>query len=728
LGGDLSGDDSRFLEEARARISSGSTIFSLFLLASLVWWVANFFPFDLSERPSRALSARLEERAEKAAETAEACYKEIENYCDTRSGFSRTPRRIARKPEDKQAVGSVLTCLGFDQGHRANIVEKNDTEKDQESKKTCTEIRRRRSNSEASRFVEQELDRVVQGGKCDKSTFSVFSTWRDTVVSSCQRKRQDLHAFVDDWTKEGSIEVIGLKISNIDVKWYPLALAVIFAAGGVWLGFLRRRVISLLDAQFQLAEQTGTRSGEGLELKPALLSAPWWLWPLPDWRYASGRSFRDSTISPPGYRRMSAAAAAVLAVVAVMLAGALFAQNTLSMAHGSMTPELLGFADLAGPTGLTGNAFLDMLIVAILPISVVGLLGWLLPLRQRRAIESGPAQSRRDTLKWLLGSVGIVLGSAAAPALINPSSILPLFKLRLVNNPYFHKRKKTPHTYLIAPGWYWRKGRKGNTIGHFAKPVHARRDLGIVPGAVVMEGGSVINGTFISTRNLSPMREPPPALPPSTQPSAVVVSGQSNPPPQKQRLKRLDLAHYSEGIETQALMHWRHGRRDAALDVLELGLSYVANGSSAQCNLRLCDLLAGLLVRSGKDAARAALWAQLITLVEREIGATVRNLHYLGSDLNDLRNPPIRHGAVDAVSTVEADARDGSLSPRTPKEKQERAQQKRQRKDARLARQIKYEFAKIEMLRQRLTNWSESDGKWRKKWRAPSLRWNGLDI
>ncbi|HEY1542549.1 MAG TPA: hypothetical protein VGG01_09080 [Xanthobacteraceae bacterium] len=78
---------------------------------------------------------------------------------------------------------------------------------------------------------------------------------------------------------------------------------------------------------------------------------------------------------------------------------------------------------------------------------------------------------------------------------------------------------------------------------------------------------------------------------------------------------RINTTCYSEGIEAAAIDAWNAGNKNAAIAILRVGVTYA--GLGRRPNIRLYDLLAGLLVRSGQTSELTQLGAELNALLGR---------------------------------------------------------------------------------------------------------------
>jgi hypothetical protein len=245
--------------------------------------------------------------------------------------------------------------------------------------------------------------------------------------------------------------------------------------------------------------------------------------------------------------------------------------------------------------------------------------------------------------------------------------------------PRFHIHKKKFVFHRGPSGWYWNvkhKAKQGR-VAHFVKPAykfrhsaeHTKQKVG---RTVVFRLGRVCGAGHLKTKNLQPLH-----------PDGFQAF-------QKPR-DRLNVVAYSDGIEQYALDTWRQDRRNEAIAALKVGVSY--SELREPLNIRLLDLLAGLLVRTGRDAELR----ELTPILERELAKVATVLE---------ENEP--------TSSVDEDLSDPKRKVRLQARSAKRRHQKFQT----------YQAA----LQKRLQNWTEVSS-WHNSWSANSLhKWNGLAI
>jgi hypothetical protein len=166
---------------------------------------------------------------------------------------------------------------------------------------------------------------------------------------------------------------------------------------------------------------------------------------------------------------------------------------------------------------------------------------------------------------------------------------------------------------------------------------------------------------------------------------------------------RLNLNHYSVGIEATALDLWTSGRREQAVEVLRVGLTYVLKDNADRpLNLRLLDLLSGLLWRSNRPVDLAKLVSKMQPNAE-EIEATINSLQ----------------AALVNKSAKQKVRRPRSNEPWTAADVEV----------AKLQESIRMASARMRQIKIRLFNWSAGSGLWHRKWHPDAKRsWAGVDL
>lgn len=723
-------DDRRF-KEIEDSISAGNKTFGLFLLGALIWWIGNLFPYNLSERANKSLDIRLSELSERAARAESSCEGAIAQYANVRAdalipelaGTDQTSRCLALIGRPARALTFATVAAPRSQSGAFQ-----DAELKARQRELSEQIKRELSGlrlGQSLTHVYKEIDEAAKNNNACN-----LSDWRDNHFKKCTEYRKALSDYVDDWSKQGSLDVAGLKINNIHPRWHPLVLSLILAIGALWIGLKRLRIYSLLD-QYIVGQEAQAAAAANAALPnastlaslaspPILLALPWWMGPVPKWSYASGRTLEGWLVSASEYKRAIANAAFNITVLLAMFISGLFVQRVLSKyaecdtaprrfvqpACAAMSSNAKDLADFGSRSfGLWGEVFIDLFLITLLVIAAVGALWFVV--QPGRAVAQGKALHRRAVVRSGASLAGILALALVAPVLLSPASIFtPLQRLRVVRRPRFRREIR----YATRPdpsGWYVRDKSTRRKIGHFVKPPFDRQRAVKRGPARLARAAEIIAGRIKGAgklrRSTVLVKLPDDMLPalrrPATGATNPTQTGGQVPEP------RLNTRFYSEGVEAAALENWRANRKDRAIAILRIGLTY-AEGQSP-LNVRLYDLLAIMLLRSGRQQEIASLRPA----IERERDLISRRLARLDRDVN-VRLPEKRQSASEITRQVRvsAEKRSGKLQAR--KMARERPKLETQR----------------ELLNKRLTVWADADSKWTKKWREPSRKWNGVDI
>lgn len=164
---------------------------------------------------------------------------------------------------------------------------------------------------------------------------------------------------------------------------------------------------------------------------------------------------------------------------------------------------------------------------------------------------------------------------------------------------------------------------------------------------------------------------------------------------------RLNKRHYSVGVETVALQQWRIGNVAAALETLRKALSYSEPFLEARpVNLRLYDLLAGLLVRSGRPNELSVLIDRMRQR-EKEAKAVVSGLK---TQVHEKLVSGVNHEFAAAWQVIDVEI-------------------------AKLEERERMATNRLLQIQGRLVIWSSESGTWRDGWRVGvSRKWSGIDI
>jgi hypothetical protein len=687
----MPGNDDRYLKEALDQITSGNNKFGLIFISALIWWLANLFPYNLSERTTRSLAARLDTLTALGSTADSTCSKAIDTYAGLRA--DAILQLAEARPGAQNDIQSCFFRLPTPGGFGAELSSLRQKpsgpvidldaylKKDQGRVRLKQEIIKSLRMTWGNRNTKQlsSIAAELKSGRdeCKK----VFEQQYLENFKECSAARSEFVSFVDNWTKEGNIDVVGLKINNINVRWHPMALMLIIATGIVWLGFQRRRFYYLINESLQRAY--GNDRKHGVDQGSLLLKVPWWLLPVPDFRYRNGRTLRELLAAEGEYRRSLLTAGIILVILCAMFSSGINAQRLLSMNAelNALSPNLKELGDFEHASlGLLGSTFVDVFFLSVLIFVPAGILWWVVPAAPARFGGTGVQITRRQSLR----AVALIAASLAVPLVVKPDALKSIFRIRTRSNPY-QKRRPRLATYPGAPGWYWNIKAEPQ-IGHFVKPeiVVKHRAKWWPPrlGFVVKHpAGRIKGGGKIDSKRLVAMQP--------REISSVIPNE-----------KRLNANFYSEGIEQAALESWREGARADAIEILRVGLSYTSR--QKDLDIRLYDLLAGLLVRERRDKELTSL----MPAIEARIARIERILNdpKAGINLDDRMRAKLVEESKSRKRSVRLSARH------------------------RIRAKQKLTGLKAAM-EARLAAWSAAEGKWKAKWQSESkLKWNGLDI
>jgi hypothetical protein len=177
---------------------------------------------------------------------------------------------------------------------------------------------------------------------------------------------------------------------------------------------------------------------------------------------------------------------------------------------------------------------------------------------------------------------------------------------------------------------------------------------------------------------------------------SVSIPGRRNRKVPRFRHHKKKCATYSEGTESIAVENWTGDDKDLAITTLRLGLIDFGHSGDGGFNVRLYDLLAGMLVRAGRQNELSALFPGL----EKE--------------LDDIR--------LRLSSMSDSLAADCAVSVTNSKKREVRW-----REEEELLEVHKLQTYRLS-LELRLRKWADADSKWNGSWRSDSRKWDGLDI
>jgi hypothetical protein len=571
----------RFLTEARQQVESTKKAVWIVLSAALIWWWANLSPLSFAERAAGTPTSRLNELASFA--------KDAVKSCDEGTVRDYIRRRYAAARQEPGAECFALKRTGLEsKSSRAND-------------DVALTYGRGDWNIVLDR-IKSDLDALSQSEKCSKE----IEGWRKKNLDACLFRREKLLGFVSELSRQGSLDVFGLKISNIHPKWHPFIFAFLVGAAAAFIAVQRRRIFLLFDLHFIIQGANRSHVMDRALQRPALLTLPWWFYPLPTWGYASGHTYKYLMTRPAEYLRARWALVGIATALAAMFVFALNEQNRISTLRLQTIEQAVAglqkssFTLVAQSFGRGSGATPDLFLLALLCFTGLAVFLWISPpVRNRNKL---PNSTRRSLLKASAYAATALVASTAVPLAFDAKKTA-----NAATNIFFrvrgrrrHRRPRFRAYYGGSAGWY--KNMSGGSkiqsnslwIGHFVKPaltvekpqktrewgryLHwSNNRLGKITSH--LPAGKIAGAGKLRTHLLSPL--PDEDLP-------VFTSNDS----------RLNLRFYSEGIEFAAIRKWQAGERDAALQILSMGVAYARR--ETPLNVRLYDLAAGLLTRSGR--------------------------------------------------------------------------------------------------------------------------------
>jgi hypothetical protein len=723
-------DSDRLLSEARDVIATGNRFATVFFVGSVVWWTANLLPYDFAETGLGTPTARLSKLKILNESTDERCRKLQDRYASSYGCFAplRLPGTYAISDADGQEPLSALII--------ANEV--------------LAAFRRagpEKSLSAIQTSIEETPNDV---NSCDSHRLSEVTD----ALKACVASRDELIKFSEELSHQANLDVAGIKIANIHPRWHPAFLVLILATGAIWLGALRRKAFRLLKQHMEARRASLTTVTDESEKppEPALLTLPWWLLPGPDWGDPAISSFRAELAPSTAYAWARVALLFVAMLLGAMFASAIEAQRLLSAFNLTDQQVALSNHHLRS-FSLFGSMPIDLMLITGVFFASVVFLWWGIPPRSAPLGSRAVRFDRRELVRGGLASGTILFSVAAVPLAVARQSTISLankvaWGLRLPLNPRYRRRKRKYAQHIGPPGWYRAPG-NSNWVAHFVKPAYRfehktssrvaggtksqkhpkprqrRRTKSIIRWAglfrpvnpnkkrkaklVVYPAGRIASTWRMKAARLT--RVPDDTLP-ARERSNTFPSPEQNP-----AHGMLNARFYSEGVETQSLQHWQAGDIEGALKILRTGLSY-ANGGRA-LNIRLYDLLAGLLIRSGRKTELMALRTEL----DREVERLSRRIDQLMKRLDELNRSEARERQLELIlrrAKASPDQEHSVAKTPWPESRVEIARQ---------TESIRWTNARLKHLQSRLERWANPDGKWANKWAAGAIRkWGSVDI
>jgi hypothetical protein len=585
---------SDLVTEVRRLTESGTKTSTLLFSAALIWWITNLFPFNFSERITIGTpTSRLGELTQKAESASITCNEAFHDFAMNLYLHVST-----------RSNGVMVTCFAPEtlskfRGKTFNEI---------------AETSRTTNWAQNIRDTELDLAELAKVPGCQ----ATIEEWRNNKLSKCIANRKEVLDFVADLSKQGNLDLLGLKISNIHPKWHPIVLVGLLASWAIWLGAYRRRIFALLHRHFSSSAAKRESAGDdSAGLDPVFLSPSWWLWPTPRWKYSDGRRFSELFAPAAEYRRLRLTTFIMVVITGAMFVSAVEEQTRVS-ALKRMTALGQALAELPRPSfALMENVSTDLFVLSFIFFGATAIFLWALPPKQRpRLNESGPSPSRREILVRGAIAAGFVsLASMTVAGSVDPRGSRKYLgsvphRIGLPGRPRFQRQKQIA-VHPGPPGWYRnvRSATGDNREGavHFVKPaMYVERRI----------RGRGWRGLFARVAAGRPEKKYKPAR----------IGGAGNIDVTKLRKladdellkqeRNLNPHYYSEGIEVVALDKWRAKDRKGAIEILKVVLGHARN--QPRVNIRLYDLYAGLLVRSGGE--RGEEFNSLLADIEKFLG------------------------------------------------------------------------------------------------------------
>ncbi|TAT71084.1 hypothetical protein [Rhizobium ruizarguesonis] len=721
------------IKEINENIASGNKFVTLLFVGASVWWLANLVPYDLSETASGTVAGRLQHLRDLDQRAYNSCNSMQERYASASS----------YRPENcSLPLPSLPNRVGI------SLAEMVQLEGENSSPEKVLEILKAYGPDKSIELVKNGLDEAkqVRSGGGTQSPISC----RDIIgkisssLNECTTRVSELRALVSNITRDGNLDIGGVKIGNIHPRWHPAILMLILSIGVIRVWLLRQRVFSLLGELIASSSLTAAANSEGglgdAKMESFLLiTVPWWLLPPPSFPYPPKTQFFKKLASRAEYVRVTITFALVFSFVMLMLVSAASMQVLLSNFR-PLLIEVKNGSHGGHSFGFTGSTAADLLLISTAFLVAFGLLCWSEPSENVSVNEPRLVNISRRRFVRGAGTVGgALLVSVTFPVFFDRQSALALAaktaaKLGFPLNPRFDRKAVQFARLEEESGFYPHfNAERSVTILHYVKPEYTfthqpsrgrKRHRQRVRHRIkaIAKWGGLLRKASGKKRETARLIHYPKGRMNVSHRMDIAKLGRAAvsdiAPFLTRESPHVRLRYYSEGIENQALEKWRAGEKNAAIDVLKIGLTYTkpsANFSGGRLNIRLYDLLAGILVRAGRSSELVPLVDELKTQIARlqqeiEMADVRQN--------GDVRAPPARlaSSGATAVGVSIPDGRDGAWSM---------AQ----------ARMEKYAYERhilekqIETLQSRVERWVASEGKWARDWGEGAVRkWAGIDM
>jgi hypothetical protein len=719
LGSDMANSD-RLLPEIRDAIASGNKVSAAFLIGAFVWWAANLLPYDFSELGVTTPAAKLETLRKASKDASQKCEKLQRDFASTyATGSDLVDGRPCHLPMPALPVLVPLSAVDKVGPDGASEIE---ARRNEIYYRLVTGFRTIGPAASLAR-IEESIQAGVRNSSCDFKRFAALAE----SSRLCRDSRAELTKFNEQIAKQGSLDVAGIKVPNIHPRWHPLIMVLVIALAIGWLAAIRRRTFRLI------AGLLATRDGgvNEADLPPLLMSIPWWL--LPELSAPAPAGALSSKVLAPKAERKRAwlSLAVITCLIGLMFFSAIHTQRLLSTFDVVDVKAIYQLQTF----GLSGSVPGDLMLLAgLLALAIVDFWMSAPPCAAEVISEDAPSIARR---RFAQGAVGVAFVAAFAAttslvfardrtvALAGKAAV----KLRVPLSPRFRKRKARYLQSGAAPGWYRNPKRASNGkstwVAHFVQPAysftHQRKPNVPKPRPRIRRRIKAIMkyAGLVRPTNAKKPRVPRHISRPAGRVKAalhmkvtqlVVAAPEDIATARERRDKRLNAAAYSQGIEVLALTQWKSDP-ERALQTLRAGLQYA---TSVPLNVRLYDLTAGLLVRSGRTSELVTLGHELEDYARRLRGRIESAKQRLGGV-----DPPSKDaGRPRRVSS-------SSARPSAPEQSWSEAKARGEK----IRREIKRYEGELARIQMRIETWKKPNSPWAAKWASDNPRkWAGIDI
>ncbi|MGR9235060.1 hypothetical protein ACU8NU_26275 (plasmid) [Rhizobium leguminosarum] len=433
-----------------------------------------------------------------------------------------------------------------------------------------------------------ELKAVKEWIAKDQDTGNV----NEELVERCENDIKELDATVKILFNSG-LEFEGIKLTNIYIKYHAVLYFIICTAFLCMMVRARRNILKLVDEAMHIQIDRLGKTGSGIDY--VSLSRPWWLSYLPDWRYGDSDTQLERIFSPSYFVRG--------AVIAMLMFGAFvigslyealrFQRELMNIPLDERVPFFLHLKETLAPLRLYQDGRYDMLALTVLLVIIAVVIdnerGSRRPTRPQPVVVSG---SRRRFLglsvRWIglaaLTSLAVWFADTKAANVGKIKKIQAWAGIGTGRNPRFLPNRSLAK-FSDPIGFYFFAGTISPSASSFnpSRVLHFVRPDGTMKG--IFEEGK---------KPIHPVKDIDLSV---TQPSRTIS---------------LNKSAYSQGIEATAISAVLRGDAGQAIKILRVGVAYdlnegitfdrISRFNTVPHNLRIYDLLAGLLIRTERLA------------------------------------------------------------------------------------------------------------------------------